>query len=991
MSTNEHVHPNPIPTSNNHETLIHTSQPATIEAPIGSSPLPTSTTNEIHSLNIEQQKTIESKQQEIKQKEQILAIKREEEITEQQQQPNQQSSHTTTITNTNEQTKTENMSESSSQQPKQIKQENQTTINGSLTNKNDENNNNNTATVRKILAPANPQVANGVSGSSGSVASKSVTPPRNPIVLNSGTPQSSSSSSSKPKIMSPLDIKMQNYKNRQLMMGGGGGNGVVLPTTMTTIVTNNNANNSNNTGSSHPLEPVESHSHNKQSSSSSSSASLLPRPRSDSHNRSSPNRHHSHHSSRSSSGRNDFSHNSGNFNQRKPDPRDHFGHFTRSAQDYYFYEKLGEGTYGEVFKARCKRTNEIVALKKIRMDREEQGFPITAIREIIILKSLDHENIVRLREVIAAIDQPIFYMVFDYVEHDLAGLLDARVPFTEGQVKSLVKQLLSALRECHRRKILHRDLKASNLLITQQGVLKLADFGLSRFMQQGKNRYTNRVITRWYRPPELLLGSTEYTSKIDMWSVGCILGEMILGSKTMFPGRTELEQLELIWKICGTPTMESWAAVSNQPLWKECKPKRESKRVLKEKFSQTLFSKEAIDLLDKLLVLDPEKRLSAEECLQHEWFKKGPEPERPFNLPSRTCNEYGARKRKERGGVGPDMPPPLSHNPNIGHHGIPSEPYYSDIHPSKKMRYTNAHGTNFRQHPPRSGHMDGGGRPQIGGPPGASGSFIPPSGTSGDHHGHHPQQQHGSRFHHGSGPHGSSGGGHGTFYNGPRGSSRQPYHTRDGHPPSFKGGNPKHGPATNGPDNNSGNTGSTEPQQHHHSQQHHSSRDGGDGNRPSYSHNKGDRQSYHHHNRSNYSGGPRRYQGGGGGGEYHHRGSGGSNRDNYSNSRSGGGDYHHHHSNRSFDPSTHHRDHPPQHGSSAHHHHGSSANGSGGGSSDGGANGYSHHPSRHSGAQDSSGRPPSSSSKRRDEHHSSHHGSSGGSKEGHQPPQSSTN
>jgi cyclin-dependent kinase 12/13 len=226
-------------------------------------------------------------------------------------------------------------------------------------------------------------------------------------------------------------------------------------------------------------------------------------------------------------------------------------------------------------------------------------------------------------------------MVFEYIEHDLAGLLDARVPFTENNVKSLMKQLLEALHQCHSVNILHRDLKASNLLITQQGVLKLADFGLSRFMQQGKNRYTNRVITRWYRPPELLLGATEYSTKIDMWSVGCILGEILLAGhkssqqKTVFPGSSDLDQLELIFQICGTPTMESWADVSKLPMWKDFKPQKEYKRVLREKFRDLPYSEDALDLLDRLLVLDPEKRLSARECLTHDWFWKGGDPERP--------------------------------------------------------------------------------------------------------------------------------------------------------------------------------------------------------------------------------------------------------------------------------------------------------------------------------------------------------------------------
>lgn len=467
-------------------------------------------------------------------------------------------------------------------------------------------------------------------------------------------------------------------------------------------------------------------------------------------------------------------------------------------------------------------------------------------------------------------------MVFEYVEHDLAGLLDAKVPFSEGQIKSFMKQLLGALKECHRLKILHRDLKASNLLITQQGVLKLADFGLSRFMQQGKTKYTNRVITRWYRPPELLLGATEYTSKIDMWSVGCILGEMILGTKAVFPGQSELEQLDIIWKTCGTPTMESWPSVSNLPQWQQCKPKQECKRVVRERFSQTHFSKEAIDLLDKLLLLDPEKRLSAEECLQHEWFRKGSEPERPPNLPSQTCNEYGARKRKERGG-----PPPghyHHHNHPHPHHGGGPPAHYMDPNgapPYKKMKYSQEYNGPRGPHV-RNGPPDNRMAPGTGAPPHYSGSR-----------------------HYNSAPH------HGGRYRGPPSSHNRDYNSA-----------PRGNRAP--PVGNDGNGNTTDQQQQPQQQQQHRGGGDHDGGGRSY-HHKGENRSYH--NNRSYGGqrGDRRYPNDG---PYH-----GGRSSHYSsrhhNAPQSSDSYHHHHPNghgnsRSGASATEHSSH---HHSSSHHHH----------------------------------------------------------------------
>lgn len=181
-------------------------------------------------------------------------------------------------------------------------------------------------------------------------------------------------------------------------------------------------------------------------------------------------------------------------------------------------------------------TRKIVALKKVLMENEKEGFPITALREIKILQLLKHENVVNLIEICrtkanSAKYKATFYLVFDFCEHDLAGLLsNVNVKFSMGEIKKVMQQLLNGLFFIHSQKILHRDMKAANILITKNGVLKLADFGLARAISTSKaghaNRYTNRVVTLWYRPPELLLGERNYGSPVDLWGAGCIMAEV---------------------------------------------------------------------------------------------------------------------------------------------------------------------------------------------------------------------------------------------------------------------------------------------------------------------------------------------------------------------------------------------------------------------------------------------------------------------------------
>ncbi|XP_015253321.1 PREDICTED: cyclin-dependent kinase 16-like [Cyprinodon variegatus] len=217
-------------------------------------------------------------------------------------------------------------------------------------------------------------------------------------------------------------------------------------------------------------------------------------------------------------------------------------------ETYIKLDKLGEGTYATVYKGRSKLTENLVALKEIRLEHEE-GAPCTAIREVSLLKDLKHANIVTLHDIIHT--QKSLTLVFEYLDKDLKQYLeDCGNIIHVHNVKLFLFQLLRGLSYCHGRKVLHRDLKPQNLLINERGELKLADFGLARAKSIPTKTYSNEVVTLWYRPPDILLGSTDYSTHIDMWGVGCIFYEMMTG-RPLFPGSSVEEELHFIFKLLG--------------------------------------------------------------------------------------------------------------------------------------------------------------------------------------------------------------------------------------------------------------------------------------------------------------------------------------------------------------------------------------------------------------------------------------------------------
>ncbi|KAK8605191.1 hypothetical protein V6N13_082642 [Hibiscus sabdariffa] len=321
------------------------------------------------------------------------------------------------------------------------------------------------------------------------------------------------------------------------------------------------------------------------------------------------------------------------------------GWIPRRADTFEKIDKIGSGTYSNVYKAKDLVTDNIVALKKVRFDNLEPESVKFMAREILILRRLDHPNVIKLEGLATSRMSCSLYLVFQYMEHDLAGLAASPiVKFTEPQVKCYMHQLLSGLDHCHNRRVLHRDIKGSNLLIDDGGVLKIADFGLATFFDPNhKHPMTSRVVTLWYRAPELLLGATEYGVGVDLWSAGCILGELLAG-KPIMPGRTEVEQLHKIYKLCGSPSDEYWkkSKLPNATLFK---PREPYKRCIRETFKD--FPQSSLPLIDTLLAIDPAERLTATAALRSEFFTTEPYACEPSSLPKYPPSKEMDAKRRD--------------------------------------------------------------------------------------------------------------------------------------------------------------------------------------------------------------------------------------------------------------------------------------------------------------------------------------------------------
>ncbi|EKF27759.1 protein kinase, putative,mitogen-activated protein kinase, putative [Trypanosoma cruzi marinkellei] len=328
---------------------------------------------------------------------------------------------------------------------------------------------------------------------------------------------------------------------------------------------------------------------------------------------------------------------------------------------YEIQAQLGQGAYGIVWRASDRRTHQVVALKKIYDAFQNATDAQRTFREIMFLQALSHPNIIKLLHVHRATNDKDIYLVFEYMETDLHVVIRANI-LEDIHKQFIIYQLLKTLKYLHSAELLHRDMKPSNLLVNSDCSMKVADFGLARSIlslekeQVARPALTDYIMTRWYRPPEILLGSTRYTKGVDMWAVGCILAELLLG-RPIFPGRTTIKQLELIINVLGEPTPEDIASTNSQ--FAEAMMK-DIRRTNTATFAELLpkASSDALDLVQKLMRFNPNERLTAEQALEHPYVaafhKVQDEPSAPapvtISLPDDTrftMQEYRERLYQE--------------------------------------------------------------------------------------------------------------------------------------------------------------------------------------------------------------------------------------------------------------------------------------------------------------------------------------------------------
>ncbi|EER34773.1 hypothetical protein CTRG_01634 [Candida tropicalis MYA-3404] len=369
---------------------------------------------------------------------------------------------------------------------------------------------------------------------------------------------------------------------------------------------------------------------------------------------------------------------------RIPDtPPDSIGHIREMSQlkNYDIIEKLGQGTFGVVQKAKRKSDGSIVAIKQLLNHSAKEGFPITAMREITILKRLSHDNILSISDMIfeeakvnnnAEIIQNrgSFYTVSPYMSSDLVGLLEnPNIKLELNQIKCIMQQLFTGIQYIHDNNYLHRDIKAANILIDQYGILKIADFGLARVYHGsaprlgmgpggGEKSYTGLVVTRWYRPPEILLGERKYTTAVDIWGVGCVFAELFTG-KPILVGKTDADQAKIVFELMGSPL--TWPDAAKLPHKSEYNSGLACTRTLESRFEK-IIPADGIKLLAGLLTLDPYKRFNALDALNHEFFKNDPVPLLPKEMPkfeeSHEIDKERFKKMKDRTCPVSELKPP---------------------------------------------------------------------------------------------------------------------------------------------------------------------------------------------------------------------------------------------------------------------------------------------------------------------------------------------
>lgn len=300
--------------------------------------------------------------------------------------------------------------------------------------------------------------------------------------------------------------------------------------------------------------------------------------------------------------------------------------------------KVGEGTYAVVYLGKQVNNDRKIAIKEIKTGLFKDGLDMSAIREVKYLQELRHINVIELIDVFTAHNTNNLNLVLEFLPGDLEVLIkNLSVVFKPSDIKSWMLMTLRGIHHCHRNFILHRDLKPNNLLLSPDGELKIADFGLARAMGNPNEDLTSNVVTRWYRAPELLFGAKHYVEAVDMWSVGIIFAELMLRTPYL-PGKDDLDQVDVTFRALGTPTEHNWPNVSNLPLYNALKvyppPLRQE---LRNRFSAA--TDVALNLLCYLTELNPGKRCTLTQALLHEYFSESPAPTHPSELPKNEVVE----------------------------------------------------------------------------------------------------------------------------------------------------------------------------------------------------------------------------------------------------------------------------------------------------------------------------------------------------------------
>jgi len=286
---------------------------------------------------------------------------------------------------------------------------------------------------------------------------------------------------------------------------------------------------------------------------------------------------------------------------------------------YKRLELIDSGTYGNVFKVKNHKFKKLYACKEIKLVGTRDGLNFIALREINILLSINHPNIIFVKEAKLNFLAEKFFIIMEYCNYDIKSILESTTKFSQNQIKMITKQLLYGISVLHDNFIIHRDLKTSNILLNKKGILKICDFGMARIFNNNSKFLSQEVITLWYRPPEILLGKKNYTIAADLWAVGCILSELVT-SNVLFSGKSELDQLIKIFSSLGAPTSEIWLNLHSFPSTKKIIfPLQPYNSVFSKMYGEMDFV--AVDLIQKFLVYDPAKRISARCALKHRFFK----------------------------------------------------------------------------------------------------------------------------------------------------------------------------------------------------------------------------------------------------------------------------------------------------------------------------------------------------------------------------------